>query len=280
MKGVLESTRSIQRLELISTNFTDHSFRPFAQGLIDSSTVEDVRFHLCSFMGEEYSHHLNDVLLRKQNLRALAFTDCFRFPQFLPALFSALRRPGSPLRDFEWDSSEFIGQITDESVSVSISNQSFSNLCQAVAESKLESFSIRVDHNQNRIQSLADTIPSMKIRELVIQINHNGYQNRDRTMQTLHRAFKNNFTLQSVKYQYGDAIHFDASAEDPTLRVYLQRNIRLAKWVENPATVPKHLWKEATTLAAKAGAETLFRLLRKIGPEVLPVGSRKRKRSG
>ena len=64
------------------------------------------------------------------------------------------------------------------------------------------------------------------------------------------------------------------------MKFYLQRNIRLARWAENPATVPKHLWKEATTLAAKAGAETLFRLLRKIGPEVLPVGGRKRKRSG
>jgi len=64
------------------------------------------------------------------------------------------------------------------------------------------------------------------------------------------------------------------------MNFYLQRNIHLAQWVENPATVPEHLWKEATTLAAKAGPEMLNRLLRKIGPKVLPVGSRKRKRSG
>ena len=72
---------------------------------------------------------------------------------------------------------------------------------------------------------------------------------------------------------------FDASVDDDKLKFYLERNVRLAQWVENPATVPKDLWKEACTLAAKAGPSMLFRLLRKIGPEVLPVRGRKRKRS-
>jgi len=117
-------------------------------------------------------------------------------PQFLQALSLALRRPANPLRHFQFEDHHFD----------SLSNQSFSNLCQAVAESKLEYFSIRVDHNQRRIQSLADTIPSMKIRELVIQFDHIGYRNRDRTLQTLRQALKNNFTLQSVKYQYGGDI--------------------------------------------------------------------------
>jgi len=100
----------------------------------------------------------------------------------------------------------------------------------------------------------------------------------------LRQAVKHNFTLHSVKNRHShvDAEHafVDASNVDQTMKFYLERHSRLAQWVENPATVPKHLWKEAATLAAKAGPETLFRLLRKIGPEVLPVGSRKRKRSG
>ena len=97
--------------------------------------------------------------------------------------------------------------------------------------------------------------------------------------QTLHQAVKNNYSLQSVKYQYVYSDPFDPSDEDEILKFYLERNIRLAQWVENPATVPKHLWKEATTLAAKAGPTMLFRLLRKIGPAVLPIRSRKRKRN-
>jgi len=215
---------------------------------------------------------LNQILERKQNLHALAFRDCIfhaPLPQLLQPLFSALCRPASPLRHFQFDDHH----------NDSLSNQSFSNLCQAVTESKLESFSIHMDHNQNRLQSLADTIPSMKIRELVVQSDYNGYRNRDRTLQTLRQALRNNFTLQSVKYRLFD-IPFDASVEDSTMKFYLQRNIHLARWVENPATAPKHLWKEATTLAAKAGTEMLFRLLQKIGPQVLLVGSCKRKRSG
>jgi len=101
--------------------------------------------------------------------------------------------------------------------------------------------------------------------------------------QTLRQAVKNNYTLQSVKYQYYDDDDDDpvvASNRDETLKFYLERNIRLAQWVENPATVPKYLWKEATTLTAKAGPTMLCLLLRKIGPEVLPVSSRKRKRNG
>ena len=126
---------------------------------------------------------MNEILGRKQNLRSLSIKKCTFsqwLPQFLEALFSALRRPASPLRHFQFDDRYIYG----------LSNQSFSDLCQAVAESKLESFAIRVDHNQSRIQSLADTIPSMKIRELVIQFDHNGYQNtrRDRTLQTLRQV--------------------------------------------------------------------------------------------
>ena len=197
LQGLLESTGSIQRLELSETTFTERSFRPVAQGLIDSSVVEDITFQACSFisersiqMGERSIHPLNDFLGRKQNLRTLAFKNCEQFPQFLLALFSGLRRPASPLRHFQFD---------DPGIS-SLSNLSFRHLCQAVAESKLESFAIRVDHNQSRIQSLADTIPSMKIRELVIQFDYYGYHNRDhRTQQALRQALKNNFTLQSVK---------------------------------------------------------------------------------
>ena len=252
LQGLLESTRSIQYFELGDSLFTEQSLGPVAQGLVNGSTVTEITLNNCTFTGEASISLLNQVLEQKQNLRSLAIKDC------------------------------------------TMSNQSFGNLCQTIALSKLESFAICLDHNQSRIPSLADTIPSMKIRELVIQFDHNAIQNRDQTLQRVRQALKNNFALQSVKFQYGvddDAPFVDASAEDETLQFYLERNIRLAQWVEDPATVPNHLWKVAgVPLAAKAGPNTLFRLLRKIGPEVLPppppevlpVGGshRKRKRIG
>ena len=279
LQGLLESTQSIQYLELDGIFFTGQSFGPIAQGLIHASIVTEITLNNCTFNGEGSIRGLNQILERKQSLRSLAIMNCTfsRSLHFPEALFSALHRPASPLRHFQFDDrfdDRYIGRL---------SNQSFSNLCQAVAESKLESFAIRVDHNHSRIQSLANTIPFMKIRTLVIRfvIWSGGYHDLDHGMkQTLRQALKNNFTLQSVKFQCGDDDQFDASDVDQAMKFFLERNTRLDQWVENPATVPKHLWKKATTLAAKAGPETLFRLLRKIGPEVLPVGSRKRKRSG
>ena len=103
------------------------------------------------------------------------------------------------------------------------------------------------------LRIVADFIPSMKIQELMIQFGFLGPNERDRMKQTLRQAVKDNYTLQSVKYQFGGRNPSDASEDDETFQFYLQRNIRLAQWVENPATVPKHLWKEATTLATKAG---------------------------
>ena len=153
-------------------------------------------------------------------------------------------------------------------------------MLEAVAESKLVSLSIGNVENLSHFQTLAGALPSMKIREIVIQFGYLAPNERDRMQQTLRQAVKNNYTLQSVKHQHGNADPFDPTDEDETLKFYLERNICLSQWVENPATVPKHLWKEATTLATKAGPETLFRLLRKIGPEVLPVRGRKRKRNG
>jgi len=162
--------------------------------------------------------------------------------------------------------------------SINLSNQSLSTLCEAVAVSKLDSFSVKIDHGQ-RLTALAAAIPSMKIRELTIQFS--GYNDLDHRMkQTLREAFKYNYSLQSVKYRFGDDDNdlFDASS-DETLKFNLERNIRLAQWVENPVTVPEHLWKEATTLAVKAGPEMLNRLLRKIGHKVLPVVILERKHS-
>ena len=275
LQGILEvSTGSIQHFELIGTRLREESFRPVALGLINGSTVTSISFEYCSFCDEGSIHLLNQILQRKLNLHSLAIKDCefyARRPQFLQALFSALRRPDSPMRHFQYDTK------------ANFPEQSFRVLLEAVSESKLESLSIgRAGAPPLYIcplQIVANAIPTMKLRVLTVQFGHLGSMDRARIQQTLRQAVKDNYTLQSVKYQFGVRNPSDASEDDETFQFYLQRNIRLAQWAENPATVPKHLWKEATTLATKAEPTMLFRLLRKIGPEVLPVG-RKRKREG
>jgi len=141
---------------------------------------------------------------------------------------------------------------------------SFRFVLRAVAASKLKSLSVLNLENQRQVEVLADAIPSMKIRKLVIYFGYSPsfIANLRLWKRILRRAVQNNFTLQSVESNH---------ANDATMEFYLARNTRLAEWLENPDTVPKHLWKEATTLATKTGPNSLYRVLRKIGPEVLPV---------
>jgi len=70
------STVSIQRIELGQMHFTERLFRPIAQGLINGSSVMDITFHECSFVRSRSIHLLNEILKRKQNLRALAMKEC------------------------------------------------------------------------------------------------------------------------------------------------------------------------------------------------------------
>ena len=273
LQGVFESTASIQDLELKGIQFGVQSFRPVAHGLINGNTVTRIELDYCTFQDQESTRLLNEIFERKQTLRSLVVKNCFFRTQpqlFYQALCPALRRSDSPLRHIQFCQVDFCHLFPD---------QCFRVMLEAFAESKLVSFSIGNIDDLSHSQTLADALPSMKIRELAVRFVFMGRNERNHIMQTLCRAVKNNFTLQSVKYQFGVGVVFlDASAGDETLQFYLKRNIRMAQWVDNPATLPKYLWKEATTLAAKAGPETLFRLLRK-EPTVLPVGNQKRKRS-
>jgi len=271
LRSLLESTGSIQHLELGAMSVGNELFGPVAQGVINASSVTGITFKTCTFIGEGSIRHLNEILQRKQNLGSLTIArctfNCFRLPQFLQVLFSTLRRADSPLRHFELENNHFIDYF---------SNPRFSALCEAVAESKLDLFSISVDcRRDDRFTILADAIPSMKIRELVVQFEDSASVSRDLMKQRLCTAVKNNYTLQSVKYRFDG----DGWENNETLQFYMLRNIRLAQWVKDPSTVKKHLWKQAVTQAARAGPETLYCILREVGPAVLPI-SRKRKRSG
>ena len=175
-------------------------------------------------------------------------------------LCPVLRRPDSPLRHFD-----FRGH--------NLGIPALKTLCEAVAESKLESFSIGQIDSLARLHILADAIPSMKIRKLVIT-----FRNFDRipdAKQTLHQAVKNNFTLQSVEFVFvfpaGRPEGWRDQDNDAFLTFSMERNMRLAKWVEDPSTLPKHLWKQALELAVKAGPDTFYRIFQKIGPEVLAM---------
>ena len=275
LQRLVESTTSIQHLELYGAmQFGENRFRGLSQGLINSRNVTSITVDSVLFPDGESMNFLIEILEGKQNLRSLSLRHNGYFysgwRRLHGALCSALRRPDSPLRRFEL----FQRVRRDEE-----DRERLRALCEAVANSKLDFFSFGNYDDPRDFGVLVNAIPSMKIHELVIHFGN--VLEGDAHIDTLHPAVKRNFTLQSVKYAYHAGDPFDASEDDATLKFYIDRNIRLAEWLENPNTVPNHLWKEAVTLATKAGPNMLFQTLQKTGHEVLPAGRRnKRKRIG
>lgn len=98
-------------------------------------------------------------------------------------------------------------------------------------------------------------------------------------------ALKRNFNLRRVRCTH----HLDArlplapvfdGADNSRLAFFFERNRLLAHWLQNPATVPQHLWPRALKLAQEAGRESLYQSLRKVAPEVgSSLYTRKRKRT-
>ena len=258
LEGLLQSTGSIQQLELPNCKFEGESVRSIVEGFINASNVTDITLKSCRFNVEGATSLMDDIFKRKKNLRSFGIQTCEFFPlQLYPALFSVLRRRDSPLRHLH---------LVDIDLDTIPNRRSFNPLLRAVAKSKLESFAFgEVTHHG--INALAEAIPSMKIRDLSIHFRPDEPLGYEDMKQTLREAVRNNFTLQSVKYQCGDDDPFDASEEDESMAFNLDRNRRLAESLAHPITVPILLRAEALYLASQAGPDAYFRLFREFQDE-------------
>jgi len=135
----------------------------------------------------------------------------------------------------------------------------FSELLQAVGNSNLDSFSIgTVFSSGENLQVLVENIPSMKIRELGLDIMLPS----NNTKRQLLNAVKRNFSLRSLKEtsDFGD-LELNL-ADHERLGFYFNRNEHFAEWTENPTTVPGKLWPEALFMAQQASKESLFESLK------------------
>ena len=262
MQNILESTTSIQRFELAGS-YSGSTFGPLALGLIASTSVSDIKFGFCRFV-DGGSIHLQNIIRNKTNLTCLSVTyySSFWSSGGMEALVQALSSPNSPLRSFEFR----FGILG------SIPAGQFRNLLRAIERSKLKHVSIHVGHQAPQLLgALIQSIPAMKVTELGLSTDF--HLARDTTHDLL-QAFKRNYRLQQVQHDF----EFNA-AEQSRLDLYLERNKRLAHWVENPATVPQHLWPDATKLALEDGESSLFASLRTVlGSDYASLVSGKRKR--
>jgi len=199
LQCLLESMTSIQRFELRAAVFRDERwFRPIAQGITSSECVSELIFRLCSFPNQSSIAQLQSILQNKRNLSALCLQYCsFAEVQVHEDIISVVSRPGSLLRCFEFISSN---------LQQTIPNIYFETLLRAIQTSKLERFSIGRIVTSHHLQALAQSIPSMKLKELLVEIStvegsddeEEDELDHETIRQDLLHAMKNNFTLQSV----------------------------------------------------------------------------------
>ena len=270
IQQLLESSTSIETFGLGQVRLTNGQlFRPVAQAIISSERVSGLKFSMCRFDDEETRTLFQSVLRNKRNLATLSLAHCSDLlgrEQVQETLFEVLLKPDSPLRCLEM-----------MSLIPGIQGNRFEKLLRAIEKSKLEQFSIGAIRSQPRLQSLTQSIPLMRIKELQVVIG-GGLEENEK--QVLLLAVMNNFSLRSVHGCRIDGADLFDDEEKKRLTFYAHRNERLDHWVDNPEMVDRKLWPEALTLTEKAGPDSLFRGLRSTlgGDSVSLQSGRKRKR--
>jgi len=269
LQQLLESTTSIRRFELKRSTFSERVFCPIAQGIMNSGCVSELRFSRCGFRDRNTFAQLQSILQNKRNLTSLCLECCFfGGGQVHEDIITLLLRPDSQLRCFEFESCHTRPVEILERVFPRIP---FEALLRAIEKSKLERFKIGTIRSQQQLQTLTQSIPSMKLEELevvFIEAQEDEFD-QETIKQVLFQAVKNNFSLRTVKGEiefYHDSIDLFESAEDKqTLAFYANRNKSLDQWVDHPQTIKEQkVWPDALGLAERAGPSALFRGLRSV----------------
>ena len=258
IQQLLESSTSITRFVLCGyTNFSGETFRPVAQGLIQSQSVCDVTFTVCHFRDEESTAQFRSILQEKRNLASLCLESCSFSGQVHDATISALSRTNSALRTLQFLGSGF---------EVMFPNDGFKNLLRTMEKGTLERFAIGEILTQPQLQTLAQSIPSMRMKEL--EVRFDARVDRETAKREISQAVQSNFSLRSLTAKvlgfWADTDLFDDDHNKKRLEFYADRNEQLDQWVDNPETVAQKVWPEALKLAERAGPDSLFRGLRSV----------------
>lgn len=186
------------------------------------------------------------------------------------AIISALSRPNSALRTLE---------CLGLAVYFMFPNDQFTNLLRTIEKSTLERFAIGEIRSQPQLTTLAQSIPSMRMKEL--EVRFDARVDRETAKGEIIQAVQSNFSLRSVVGKHlGSDIFEDDDRDKKRLEFYANRNERLDQWVDKPETVAEKVWPDALKLAARAGPDSFFRGLRSVlGSDcVKSQAGRKRKR--
>jgi len=260
---LIQSSTSIQSFELSGwdTSFrTKVEFRIIAEGLINSARTTELNFFYCEFGDEALMGQLRSIIQSKPTLSHLTVEGCeFRGLTIHEALAAALRRPDSSLRRLR-----LAGSI-NRSMDPMIPNAAFETVLTAAASSKLEHLDLEIPSEEYFLVVIT-SIPLLKVKELVVLCIQGGRYDRQDTGRVQHsllRAIRHNYSLRSLQATVGGSSAFVDDQDEQRLGFYMERNKRLAQWVENPDSVPRSLWFEALHVAMAAGEDKLLRSLQK-----------------
>jgi hypothetical protein len=165
-------------------------------------------------------------------------------------------------------------RMNDESLDEAVLPQ----VLEAASKVELHHIFFRRIQSEAVFREIVTIIPKFRMQNLDIGCEVAGW-NVTALKQQLKAAVKKNFCLRKVRCDSNLATDFLNYFDRLRVQFCMQRNSKLADWVENPSTIPKELWPYALKLAVEAGHEPLFRSLHSVAPETGSFQrSRKRKR--
>jgi len=226
-----------------------------------------VKLHKCQ-MGPNDAMQIAEALETNENIQYLSLTPTFTDTDMLPvaqrlAFNRHLRKIRLDMEDANEDNAEAVAAYL-----------------QAFARFQIVTL-IEDIRNEASFRALIRIIPQLRTRRLRIKFQLD-LTVEDR-MPRFVEALEHNYNIRQVEATMedeGGTVHnvlLPGTAESVQLRRCLDRNSRLAAWVDNPSLVPKELWTQALILARAAGKESLWQSLLLVAPE-MASGRRKRKR--
>jgi hypothetical protein len=258
---VFESTKTMDRLEFDSFRFEETSFRSIAQGLVNSTSITDIKLAGCSFSSKESALLLTTIIKFKPNLQSFALIDCrvtmrdlrAGLPNLPPRLLAALLRSG-PQPEFL----ELLFTDTDF----------FATLLGLVAKSSLDCFCVEDIGPQANFNALVLSIPTMKLTKLQVRVS--DYIHPDSKTGLL-RAVKMNSSLRSVVVTWTNGQDFFDEDDHRKLNYYAARNENIAQWIAVPAAVPMGSSPKNLKAGQDTGPVAIARILQALGPLVGPT---------
>jgi len=252
MQHFLATTTTLQCFDL--RFIAIHDFRRIFQCLTLNASINEVRLPQRILEARVVA----DLLRTKTNWSTLSFFE-FSFPQahhqqmLLNALLRVLRRQEQPVRSLEYKLAR-----DEERGDYRLLDSIMEAACNSRA---LELFAIG-DLGACDIlcfEILMRRIPRLKTETLVLKSSSELLPEK---VGALVRALKNNYSIRKVECALPDGFVDGPLWLDETDRAQLdalvERNKKLADWVENPTLVPRLLWPHAMRLALLASKESLY----------------------